>query len=91
MSRKNDVSKTFRLSPWKRFWKLELPAGAIGLVWNPVISVAGGWFFLISIESFELGNRDFRLPGLGLGCFRPLPLMPQISKLYSRVRLWSSA
>lgn len=60
-----DVAKSFRLSPWKRFWVLELPAGAIGLVWNSIISVAGGWFFLISIESFELGNRDFRLPGLG--------------------------
>lgn len=60
-----DVSETFRLTPWKRFWTLELPAGAIGLVWNSVISVAGGWFFLISIESFELGNRDFKLPGLG--------------------------
>lgn len=60
-----DVSKTFRLSPWKRFWVLELPAGAIGLVWNSIISVAGGWFFLISIESFELGNRDFKLPGMG--------------------------
>lgn len=60
-----DVAHAFRLSPWKRFWALELPAGAIGLIWNSVISVAGGWFFLISIESFELGNRDFRLPGLG--------------------------
>ncbi len=60
-----DVAQAFRLSPWKRFWTLELPAGAIGLIWNSVISVAGGWFFLISIESFELGNRDFRLPGLG--------------------------
>ena len=60
-----DVAQTFGLSPWKRFWTLELPAGAIGLVWNSVISVAGGWFFLISIESFELGNRDFKLPGIG--------------------------
>lgn len=60
-----DVAGTFRLSAWKRFWTLELPAGAIGLVWNSIISVAGGWFFLISIESFELGNRDFKLPGLG--------------------------
>lgn len=60
-----DVSKSFKLSPWKRFWSLELPAGAITLVWNSIISVAGGWFFLISIESFELGNRDFKLPGLG--------------------------
>ena len=60
-----DVAETFQLSAWKRFWTLELPAGAIGLVWNSVISVAGGWFFLISIESFELGNKDFKLPGLG--------------------------
>lgn len=60
-----DVAKTFRLSAWNRFWTLELPAGAGPLVWNSVISVAGGWFFLISIESFELGNRDFKLPGLG--------------------------
>eukprot|EP00178_Gracilaria_changii_P003926 TRINITY_DN15_c0_g1_i5.p1 TRINITY_DN15_c0_g1~~TRINITY_DN15_c0_g1_i5.p1 ORF type:complete len:708 (+),score=127.01 TRINITY_DN15_c0_g1_i5:10180-12303(+) len=61
----HDVSNSFRLSPWKRFWVLELPAGAIALVWNSIISVAGGWFFLISIESFELGNRDFKLPGIG--------------------------
>lgn len=60
-----EVAHAFRMSKWKRFWTLELPAGAIGLVWNSVISVAGGWFFLISIESFELGNKDFRLPGLG--------------------------
>jgi NitT/TauT family transport system permease protein len=60
-----DVAQSFRLTPWKRFWVLELPAGGIGLIWNSIISVAGGWFFLISIESFELGNRDFRLPGLG--------------------------
>jgi NitT/TauT family transport system permease protein len=60
-----DVAETFRLSPWRRFWVVELPAGAIGLIWNSIISVAGGWFFLISIESFELGNKDFRLPGLG--------------------------
>lgn len=60
-----DVSKSFKLSDWKRFWSLELPAGVITIVWNSIISVAGGWFFLISIESFELGNRDFKLPGLG--------------------------
>lgn len=60
-----DAADVFKLSAWKRFWTLELPSGAIGLVMNSIISVAGGWFFLISIESFELGDRDFRLPGLG--------------------------
>jgi len=60
-----EASDVFQLSKWKRFWVLELPAGAVGLVWNSIISIAGGWFFLISIESFELGSQDFRLPGLG--------------------------
>jgi len=60
-----DVATVLKMSSWKRFWVLEAPAGVIGLVWNSIMSVAGGWFFLISIESFTLGNRDFRLPGLG--------------------------
>ena len=45
--------------------QLELPYGAIGLVWNSMVSVAGGWFFLMACEMFVLGKRDFRLPGLG--------------------------
>lgn len=62
----DEAAQVFRLSAWRRFWMLEAPAGAISLVWNSIISVAGGWFFLISIESFSLGGgRDFRLPGLG--------------------------
>ncbi|ACC83989.1 ABC transporter permease [Nostoc punctiforme] len=60
-----ETSRVYRLNPWQRFWTLELPSGVIGLVWNSVMSVAGGWFFLIAIESFTLGNQDFRLPGLG--------------------------
>lgn len=60
-----EAAKTYRLTAWQRFWTLEFPSGIIGLVWNSVMSVAGGWFFLIAIESFTLGNQDFRLPGLG--------------------------
>jgi NitT/TauT family transport system permease protein len=60
-----EASRVYRLNSWQRFWTLELPSGVIGLVWNSVMSVAGGWFFLIAIESFTLGNKDFRLPGLG--------------------------
>jgi NitT/TauT family transport system permease protein len=44
---------------------MELPYAAIGLVWNSMMSVAGGWFFLMACEMFVLGARDFRLPGLG--------------------------
>jgi NitT/TauT family transport system permease protein len=44
---------------------LELPFSTIGLIWNSMMSVAGGWFFLMACEMFALGNRDLRLPGLG--------------------------
>jgi NitT/TauT family transport system permease protein len=60
-----EAARTYRLNRWQNFWTVDLPAGAIGLVWNSVMSVAGGWFFLIAIESFSLGDRSFRLPGLG--------------------------
>ncbi|MGH2390196.1 MAG: ABC transporter permease [Chloroflexota bacterium] len=54
-----------RLRPWQRFAKLELPAAAIGLLWNSMMSWAGGWFFLMAAEQFTLGSRSFQLPGLG--------------------------
>ncbi|MBD3885618.1 ABC transporter permease subunit [Phormidium tenue FACHB-886] len=60
-----EAAETYRLNVWQRFWTLELPIGAIGLIWNSVMSVAGGWFFLMAIESFTLGNQSFQLPGLG--------------------------
>ncbi|MBX6360011.1 MAG: ABC transporter permease subunit [Acidobacterium ailaaui] len=54
-----------RFSRWQRLWQLELPYAAIGLVWNSMVSVAGGWFFLMVCEMFPVGDRQFRLPGLG--------------------------
>ena len=53
------------LGGWKTFRLLEVPAAMIGLVWNSMMSMAGGWFFLTVNEAFTLGNRDFRLPGIG--------------------------
>ncbi len=60
-----EAALAYRLSWWQRFWQLELPQAAIGLIWNSMMSVAGGWFFLMACEMFVLGSRDFRLPGLG--------------------------
>lgn len=50
---------------WQRFRWVELPFGTTGLVWNSMMSMAGGWFFLMITEAFKLGDKDFRLPGLG--------------------------
>lgn len=60
-----EASAVFRLSTWLRFKTLELPFAAIGLLWNSMMSWAGGWFFLMASEIFRVGSRDFRLPGLG--------------------------
>ena len=60
-----EAATIYGFSRWQRFWQLELPYGTIGLVWNSMVSVAGGWFFLMACEMFVLGSRDFRLPGLG--------------------------
>jgi NitT/TauT family transport system permease protein len=61
----NEAARLYRFSAWQQFTQLELPFAAIGLVWNSMMSVAGGWFFLMACEMFVLGTRDFRLPGLG--------------------------
>ena len=60
-----EASRIYRYSPWQRFWQLEMPYSAIGLVWNSIVSVAGGWFALIACEMFTMGDRNFQLPGLG--------------------------
>jgi NitT/TauT family transport system permease protein len=60
-----EASQIYGFTAWQRFWQLELPFSAIGLIWNSMVSVAGGWFFLMACEMFVLGDRDFRLPGLG--------------------------
>jgi NitT/TauT family transport system permease protein len=60
-----EAAKVYRFSWWQRFTQMELPYSAIGLVWNSMMSVAGGWFALMVCEMFVLGSRDFRLPGLG--------------------------
>jgi NitT/TauT family transport system permease protein len=60
-----EVATLNRFGWWQRFRQVELPFSAIGLVWNSMMSMAGGWFFLMVSEAFVLGDKDFRLPGLG--------------------------
>jgi len=60
-----EASSIFRFNWWWRFRRTQLPFAAIGLLWNSVMSWAGGWFFLMAAETFVVNDRDFRLPGLG--------------------------
>ncbi len=60
-----EVVKVFKMNKFSKFLRLDLPFSAIGLIWNSMMSVAGGWFFLMACEMFILEDKDFRLPGLG--------------------------
>jgi NitT/TauT family transport system permease protein len=60
-----EASAIFRLNTWMNFKTLELPFAAIPLIWNSMMSWAGGWFFLMAAEIFTVGQESFRLPGLG--------------------------
>lgn len=61
----DEAARIFKLGFWLRLRTVELPFASIGLVWNSIMSWAGGWFFLMAAEMFRVGHRDFRLPGLG--------------------------
>ncbi|MGE5085835.1 MAG: ABC transporter permease [Bacillota bacterium] len=61
----NEACDVMNLSKTQRCLRLELPFSAVNLAWNSIMSMAGGWFFLTVCEAFTLGNKEYRLPGLG--------------------------
>jgi len=60
-----EVSRLVGLNPWTKLWKVEVPFAMTNLIWNCLMSLSGGWFFLIVCEAFTLGDQNYRLPGLG--------------------------
>ncbi|MBI1862285.1 MAG: ABC transporter permease subunit [Deltaproteobacteria bacterium] len=60
-----EVTQVYQFSKWDTLRKVEIPLSMNGLLWNSMLSMAGGWFFLMVAESFTLGDKDFRLPGIG--------------------------
>lgn len=61
----SEASTVMGLTWFQRLVQLELPFSAVGLAWNSLLSMAGGWFFLIACEAFTLGDKEYRLPGVG--------------------------
>ena len=59
------LGRLYAFKWYHRFFKIELPSGAQGLLYNSMVSMAGGWFFLSITEAFKLGDQDFRVPGIG--------------------------
>ena len=60
-----EVSTNLRLSGWQRFWKLDVPFAMPGLVWNMMMSMSGGWFFVVASEAITVGDKTITLPGVG--------------------------
>ena len=61
----HDAARTLRLSPWQRFWHLDVPFATPGLVWNAMVSISGGWFFVVACEAIAVGAHTIQLPGIG--------------------------
>jgi NitT/TauT family transport system permease protein len=61
----DEAARSFRLSPWMRFWRLEVPFAMPPLIWNMMMSMSGGWFFVVAAEAIDLGNTKVTLPGVG--------------------------
>ena len=60
-----EAARSFQLSAWQRFWRLEVPYAVPGLVWNTMISMSGGWFFVVASEAVSVGDSTWKLPGIG--------------------------
>jgi NitT/TauT family transport system permease protein len=60
-----EASQSFHLSGWQRFWRLDVPFAMPGLIWNTMMSMSGGWFFVVASEAITVGNTTVTLPGVG--------------------------
>ena len=60
-----EATKSFHLSGWQRFWRLDVPFAMPGLIWNAMMSMSGGWFFVVASEAITVGNTTVTLPGVG--------------------------
>jgi len=61
----DEATRAFGLSAWQRFWRLEVPFSIPGLVWNTMMSMSGGWFFVVASEAISVGKTTITLPGIG--------------------------
>ncbi len=60
-----EATQIYQLNPWQRFWRLEVPFAMPGLLWNAMISMSGGWFFIVAAEAISVSNQNITLPGIG--------------------------
>lgn len=60
-----EVAKMYQLTPWQTYWRVEIPFAVPSLLWNTMISLSGGWFFVVACEAISVSNQNIMLPGMG--------------------------
>ena len=60
-----EAARMYHLSAWQRFWRLEVPHGVPPLIWNMMLSVSAGWFFVVASEAITVSGQTILLPGVG--------------------------
>ncbi len=61
----NEVARMYHLNPWQKFWRLEVPFAVPSLLWNTMMSLSAGWFFVVASEAISVANHQYYLPGIG--------------------------
>jgi NitT/TauT family transport system permease protein len=61
----HEAARVFQLSGWQKFWRLEMPFAMPALLWNMMMSMSGGWFFVVASEAISVSNQNIKLPGIG--------------------------
>jgi NitT/TauT family transport system permease protein len=61
----SEAGRMFGLNAWARFWRIEVPFGLPPLIWNMMMSMSGGWFFVVAAEAISVGPTTIALPGIG--------------------------
>src|SRR5258708_2419183 len=85
-----EASQSFHLSGWQRFWRLDVPFAMPGLIWNTMMSMSGGWFFVVASEAITVGNTTVTLPGIGYALLAMLlVIIPYDQLLFRPVVAWA--
>ena len=83
----DECAISYRLSGWQRFWKLEVPFAMPGLVWNTMMSMSGGWFFVVASEAISVGDTTWKLPGIGSYVALALEQEDMLAVLYAIIAM----
>jgi NitT/TauT family transport system permease protein len=82
-----EAADSFHLTAWQRYWRLEVPFATPGLVWNTMMSMSGGWFFVVASEAVSVGDHTWKLPGIGSYVAMALEQRDILAVLYAIVAM----